>query len=228
MPMVKRIVDVCLSIVALILVAPVILVVALTIKLGSRGPVFFRQVRVGRNGKLFRIFKFRSMVVNADKIGGPSTKGDDPRITAIGKVIRRLNLDELPQFLNVLKGDMSIVGPRPEVPQYVAMFTEAEKAILTVRPGITDWATIWIRDEGKILAGSDDPEQAYLQKIWPEKHRLALEYVKRQSLLVDLTIMFQTLKVHLLDRIFPPAGPRSEHATIRTTTWPGSGGRQGR
>ena len=145
------------------------------------------------------MYKFRTMVVNADKIGGPSTPADDPRITRIGRWLRRFNLDELPQFLNVLKGEMSIVGPRPEVPQYVAMFTEEERLILTVRPGITDWATLWIRDEGKILAGSNDPEKTYMEKIWPEKHRLALQYIRKHSLWVDLEIMLKTLKV-LFDR----------------------------
>jgi lipopolysaccharide/colanic/teichoic acid biosynthesis glycosyltransferase len=139
------------------------------------------------------------MMVNADKIGGPSTPADDSRITRIGRWIRRFNFDELPQFLNVLKGEMSIVGPRPEVPQYVERFTEQEKLILTVRPGITDWATVWIRDEGQILAGSHDPEKTYMEKIWPEKHRLALQYVESHSLWVDFEIMLKTLQV-LFDR----------------------------
>jgi len=203
--MLKRSLDIVLSAVALLVFSPVFVVVAIAIKCGSPGPVFFRQVRVGRFGKSFKIFKFRTMVANADRIGGPSTKADDPRITPVGRWIRRLNLDELPQFINVFKGEMSIVGPRPEVPQYVALFTEEEREMFSVRPGITDWATLWIRDEGKILAGSEDPEKAYMEKIWPEKHRLALEYVKRQSFLVDVQIMLQTLKVHLLDRIFSSA-----------------------
>lgn len=201
--MLKRCVDVMISAVTLSIVWPVFLVVGVMIKCTSPGPVFYRQVRVGRHGKFFRIFKFRTMMINADRVGGPSTKGDDPRITPVGRWIRRLNLDELPQFINVLKGEMSIVGPRPEVPQYVALFTQEEKAILTVRPGITDWATLWIRDEGKILAGSEDPEKAYMEKIWPEKHRLALEYVEKQSFWVDLNIMLRTLKVHLFDRVIP-------------------------
>jgi lipopolysaccharide/colanic/teichoic acid biosynthesis glycosyltransferase len=162
--------------------------------------VFFRGVRVGRHGKSFRIIKFRTMVVNADKLGGPSTAADDPRITRMGRFIRRFNLDELPQIFNVLAGDMSLVGPRPEVPQYVALFTEEEKKILTVRPGITDWATLWIGNEGKWLEGAEDPEKVYMEKLWPEKHRLQLEYVRRQSLWVDCQIMLKTLKVHLFDR----------------------------
>jgi len=201
--MVKRLVDLCVASVALLVSSPVFLIVAVLIKLNSPGPVLFKQERIGLHGKPFRIFKFRTMVVNADRIGGPSTAADDPRVTRIGRVIRRLNLDELPQFLNVLRGEMSVVGPRPEVPQYVAMFTDEEKAILSVRPGITDWATLWIRDEGKILEGSDDPERTYREQIWPEKHRLALEYVNHHSLWIDLQIMVKTLEVHLVDRWRP-------------------------
>ena len=191
--------------VGLLLLLPVFGIVGILIKLDSTGPVFFRQLRVGRHGKPFRIFKFRSMVVDADRLGGPSTAADDRRITRTGRWIRRFNLDELPQLINVLRGEMSIVGPRPEVPEYVALFNEEEKEILSVRPGITDWATLWIRDEGRLLAGSEDPERTYLEKIWPEKHRLALEYVRRQSLAVDFDIMVKTLKVHLFDRFKPEA-----------------------
>lgn len=198
--MLKRLFDLVLAAAMFALVSPVVLVVTVLIKLDSPGPVFYRGVRVGRYGTPFRIFKFRTMVMNAEKIGGPSTPADDPRITRTGRFIRRFNLDELPQLLNVLRGEMSIVGPRPEVPQYVALFSEEEKAILSVRPGITDWATVWIGNEGKWLEGSDDPERVYLEKLWPEKHRLQLEYVRRQSLWVDCQIMLKTLKVHLLDR----------------------------
>ncbi|MFQ5850696.1 MAG: sugar transferase [Candidatus Binatia bacterium] len=198
--MLKRLCDIVMSSLALVVLFPIFLIVALLIKIGSPGPVFFRGIRVGRHGKPFRIYKFRTMVVDGDRLGGPSTAEDDPRITRVGKFIRRFNLDELPQFINVLKGEMSVVGPRPEVPQYVELFTEEEKAIISVRPGITDWATVSIRDEGKMLAGSKDPEKTYMEKIWPEKHRLALEYVKNQSLPVDLEIMLKTVRVHLFDR----------------------------
>ena len=139
-------------------------------------------------------------MVNAEVIGGPNSPADDRRITRVGRVIRRYNLDELPQFINVIKGEMSIVGPRPEVSQYVELFTEEEKTILTVRPGITDWATIWIRNEGQVLAGSEDPETAYLELIWPEKRALQLEYVRNHSLWLDFRIMLKTLQVHLFDR----------------------------
>jgi lipopolysaccharide/colanic/teichoic acid biosynthesis glycosyltransferase len=151
-------------------------------------------VRIGRFGKPFRIFKFRTMVVNAEKLGGPSTAGDDPRITEVGKFIRKYKFDELPQLMNVLKGEMSIVGPRPEVKMYVDMFTEEEKSILSVRPGITDWASIWNPDEGAILAGSPDPEKTYMEKIRPEKIRLQLKYVEEKSLWVDFKIIVRTLE----------------------------------
>ena len=199
--MAKRLIDFVLSSIALLTLSPVLLLLALWIKLNSPGPVFYRGTRVGRLGKGFRIYKFRTMVADAENLGGPSTPADDPRITRVGRLLRRFNLDELPQFINVLKGEMSIVGPRPEVPQYVELFTEEEKAILTVRPGITDWATLWVRNEGEILAGSDDPERAYMEKIWPEKHRLELEYVRNQSVWHDFAIMLKTLNVHLIDRI---------------------------
>ncbi len=199
-PVVKRFVDVVVSGAAIILLLPVLLALALLIKVDSSGPVIYTGVRVGLRGRPFKIYKFRTMVARADLIGGPNTPRDDPRITRVGRWVRRFNLDELPQLVNVLKGEMSIVGPRPEVPQYVDLFTEEEKAILSVRPGITDWATLWVRNEGKILEGSDDPERTYMEKVWPEKHRLQLEYVRNHSLWVDTRIMVQTLKVHLFDR----------------------------
>ncbi len=198
--MVKRFVDVVVSAAAIILLLPILLVLALLIKVDSSGPVIYTGVRVGLRGRRFKIYKFRTMVALADLIGGPNTPRDDPRITRVGRWLRRFNLDELPQLVNVLKGEMSIVGPRPEVPQYVDLFTDEEKAILSVRPGITDWATLWVRNEGKILEGSDDPERTYMERVWPEKHRLQLEYVRNHSLWVDARIMLQTLKVHLLDR----------------------------
>jgi len=199
--MLKRVMDIGLSSLALLFLLPLFAAIAVAIKLDSPGPVFFRQERIGRFGKPFRIFKFRTMIVNADKAGPSSTASDDPRITRMGKFIRRFNIDELPQFINVLKGDMSIVGPRPQVPWAVDLYTEEERVILSVRPGITDWATIWIRDEGEILRGSTDPDKDYLEKIWPEKRRLQLEYVRNHSILTDMTIMVRTFQTHLLDRI---------------------------
>ena len=190
----KRIMDFCISAAGLLFLSPVLFFIAWKIKSQDGGPVFYRGVRVGLHGKPFRIYKFRTMVVNADKIGGPSTADDDPRITGVGKFLRKNKLDELPQLINVFKGEMSIVGPRPEVKQYVDMFSEDEKAILTVRPGITDWASIWNSDEGAVLAGSADAEKAYMEKIRPEKIRLQLKYVREHSLWVDLKIIFETIR----------------------------------
>jgi lipopolysaccharide/colanic/teichoic acid biosynthesis glycosyltransferase len=175
--------------------SPLLLVLALLIKLGSRGSIFYRGLRAGRFGKPFRIFKFRTMVVNADKIGGPSTSADDPRLTRLGAFLRRYKLDELPQLINVVKGDMSLVGPRPEVLEETRLYNDQEKHLLDVRPGITDWASIRFRDEGEILRGSADPHQAYREKIRPEKIRLGLEYVQKHSFLTDCRIIFDTLKV---------------------------------
>jgi len=189
----KRLFDITVSLIGILVLSPVLLLVALLIKLDSSGPIFYRGVRIGKDGRAFRIYKFRTMVVNAEKLGGPSTAGDDARLTKIGKLIRKYKLDELPQLFNVLEGDMSFVGPRPEVPLYVNMYTEEEKAILTVKPGITDWASLWNPDEGSILAGSADPEKAYMEKIRPIKLKLQLEYVKKHSFLTDIKIIFLTI-----------------------------------
>jgi len=198
--MLKRIFDIIFSILGLIIFLPLFLIIALLIKKDDKGPIFYRGERIGQFGKPFRIFKFRTMVVNADKIGGPSTADDDPRITKIGKFLRKYKLDELPQLINVLKGEMSFVGPRPEVPFYVNMFTEEEKKILTVKPGITDWASLWDSDEGEILAGSSNPEKTYMEKIRPEKLRLQLKYVNEHSFFVDLKIILETLTKLLFKR----------------------------
>jgi len=210
--MLKRLFDVMVSSLALLLLSPVFALIAVLIKLDSPGPVFFRGHRVGRFGRPFRIYKFRTMVVNAEQLGGPSTSSDDPRITRVGRWIRRFNLDELPQFINVLKGEMSIVGPRPEVPEVVALYPEEEReAVLSVRPGITDWATIWIGNEGERLRGSPDPHRKYLEEIWPEKRRLQLEYIRNQTLWTDLKIIVLTLKVHLIGRFrSSAAGEKAE------------------
>jgi lipopolysaccharide/colanic/teichoic acid biosynthesis glycosyltransferase len=194
--MLKRLFDITLSFIGLLVLFPLFVVIAVLIKLNSKGPVFYRGVRVGLRGRLFRMYKFRTMVVDAEKLGGPSTPADDPRITRIGRFLRRRGkLDELPQLINVLEGDMSLVGPRPEVPQYVALYTDEEKAVLRVRPGLTDYASVWNSNEGEILRGSQDPEKDYMEKIKPEKIRLQLKYVKNHSFWVDLTIILQTLKV---------------------------------
>jgi len=190
----KRPLDILFSSAGLLLLSPLLFGLAVRIRMEDGGPIFYRGLRIGLHGQLFRIFKFRTMVVDAERMGGASTADDDPRITRIGKKLRKHKLDELPQLINVFLGDMSLVGPRPEVPHYVNMYTEEEKAILTVRPGITDWASLWNPDEGAILAGSLDPEKTYMEKIRPEKIRLQLKYVRERSFWTDIRIIFSTLK----------------------------------
>lgn len=204
---VKRLFDVLVSFTALVLLSPLLVLIALIIKLTSSGPVFYRGERISLGGRVFRIFKFRSMVVNADKIGGSSTSERDVRVTAIGKFIRKFKIDELPQLLNVLFGDMSLVGPRPEVKWCVDMYTEEEKAILTVRPGITDWASIRFHNEGEIIAqsGIKDADQAYLTLIRPEKLRLQLKYVRERSFWKDFLIILQTVSRLFTTRFMPAA-----------------------
>ena len=191
----KRLIDFVSSTIGLLIFSPVLVLIAILIKIDSQGPVFYRGARAGRDGRSFRIFKFRSMVTNADKIGGPSSSADDPRITKVGAFLRKYKLDELPQLLNVWLGQMSLVGPRPEVMQEVLLYTDEEKRLLEVRPGITDWSSIKFRDEGEILRGSVDPHQAYREKIRPEKIRLGLEYVNQHTTWIDMRIIFQTFKV---------------------------------
>jgi lipopolysaccharide/colanic/teichoic acid biosynthesis glycosyltransferase len=192
--MLERLFDIFFSLFGLILVSLLFLVIAILIKQESPGPVFYRGLRVGKNGKPFRIFKFRTMVLDAEKLGGPSTASDDPRLTKVGKFLKKYQLDELPQLINVLLGEMSLVGPRPEVKMYVDMMSEEErKTILSVRPGMTDLASLWDFHEGEILRGSPDPEKTYQKKIRPEKIRLQLEYVKKRSFLLDLKIIIKTI-----------------------------------
>lgn len=200
--MLKRLFDIIFSLVGLLLLSPLFVFIAIMIKRDSKGPVFYKGERIGRFGEPFRIYKFRTMVANADKLpGGPSSPDDDPRVTKVGRFLRKTNFNELPQLLNVLKGEMSFVGPRPEVKTYVDMFTEEEKAILSVLPGITDWATIANPDEGAVLAGSDDPEKTYMEKIRPEKIRLQLKYVRNHSFWIDLKILLKTFQILLKNRL---------------------------
>jgi lipopolysaccharide/colanic/teichoic acid biosynthesis glycosyltransferase len=189
----KRLVDVLGSTIALISSSPVLFGLAVLIKLDSRGPVFYRGVRVGRHGRPFRIFKFRTMVVNAEQLGASSSADDDPRLTRVGRFLRRYKFDEVPQLLNVLLGHMSLVGPRPQVQWAVDLYSEQERQLLSVRPGITDYASIRFRNEGEILRGSADPDRDYLEKIAPEKMRLALEYVRNRSLWIDTKIVLATV-----------------------------------
>ena len=193
--MLKRLFDIIFSLLGLILVSPLFLFIGILIKRESPGPAFYRGKRVGKNGKEFRIFKFRSMVLDAEKIGGPSTSADDPRLLKIGKFLKKHNLDELPQLINILKGEMSFVGPRPEVPSEVETYDEeTKKIILSVKPGITDLATLSNIHEGEILRGAADPHEAYRKLIKPQKLNLAKQYVKNQSFWLDLKIILKTLK----------------------------------
>jgi lipopolysaccharide/colanic/teichoic acid biosynthesis glycosyltransferase len=190
---VKRAFDLLGSMLGLLVLSPVLFFIALLIKVGSKGPVWYRGLRVGRSGVPFRIFKFRTMVANADKIGASSTPDNDPRITRVGRFLRKYKLDELPQLINVLVGEMSLVGPRPQVPWAVELYRDEEKALLTLRPGITDYASIRFSNEADILRGSLDPDKDYLEKIAPEKIRLGLEYVRNRNLWVDMRIISATL-----------------------------------
>ena len=204
--MAKRLFDITLSLLALVLLCPLLLAVALWVRLDSRGPVLFRQQRVGRGGQPFAILKFRTMQVNAEAAGLQITVGQDPRITRTGRWLRRSKLDELPQLLNVLRGEMSMVGPRPEVPRYVALYPADQRAtVLSVRPGITDLASLAFRDESTLLARSADPERTYVEEILPIKLRHACDYVARRSLWLDLHILARTALVLLgLQDTAPP------------------------
>lgn len=193
--MLKRIFDIIFSFFGLILVLPVLAIIAFFVKLGSEGSVFYRGLRVGKDGKKFRIFKFRTLVAQAEKMGGPSTSADDPRMTKVGAFLRKSNLDELPQLIDVLRGKMSFVGPRPEVPQEVETYDEETKnIILSVRPGMTDLATLANVHEEEILKGSDNPHKTYQEIIKPQKIKLAKEYVKTRSFFKDIEIILKTLK----------------------------------
>ena len=194
--MVKRLFDVLFSAGALIVLAPLMLAVAVWIKIDSPGPVLFRQARVGRGGKLFNILKFRSMRVDAAAQGPQLTVGDDPRITRAGAWLRKYKIDEFPQFINVVLGDMSLVGPRPEVPRYVNLYPPAVRdLVLSVRPGITDTASIAYRDESEILRRSADPERTYVEQVLPAKLELSQRYVRERSLAGDLAIIGRSIRI---------------------------------
>lgn len=183
---------------ATLLLSPLLLAIAIVLRCGDSGPIFYRSVRAGLGSKPFVMFKFRTMVANADRLGGPSTPEDDPRITPMGHWLRRYKLDELPQLWNVVRGDMSLVGPRPEIFAETQDYTAEERRLFDVRPGITDWASIRFRNEGEILRGSQDPHRTYRETIRPEKIRLGLAYVQHRSMRVDLAILFETCRVLLV------------------------------
>jgi len=190
---IKRLMDIVISCVVLVLASPLILIVAVMVWAGDRHNPFYVAPRVGRNGVIFQMIKFRSMKVGADRSGVDSTAGSDARITHIGRLIRKTKLDELPQLINVLRGEMSLVGPRPNVEREVRMYTAAERGLLSVRPGITDLASIVFSDEGDILDGSPDPDLLYNQIIRPWKSQLGLIYVERQTFLLDIKVLVLTI-----------------------------------
>lgn len=191
---VKRIFDLFASACGLVLLSPLFVLIAILIKSDSKGEVFFRQERVGMKGRLFRIHKFRTMSVEAERKGLQITVGSDCRITRVGAVIRKYKIDELPQLIDVLLGDMSLVGPRPEVPKYIACYPEhIRKKVLSVRPGITDWASIRFKDENKILGEASDPEAAYIKEVLPIKQAYYVEYVESRSFFGDVFIIFSTI-----------------------------------
>ena len=190
----KRIFDIVASRIGLILLSPLFVILAIWIKCDSIGPVFYKQVRVGRNNMDFQLFKFRSMRVGSDKKGLITVGGHDPRITRSGYYIRKYKLDEFPQLINVFKGDMSLVGPRPEVRKYVDMYTEEQMHVLDVRPGITDLASIRYRNENELLERVNDPDKYYVEVIMPDKLRINLEYVARHSFTFDIRLIFQTFR----------------------------------
>ena len=191
--MLKRLFDIVASLIGLVLFSPVLLAMAVWIKLDSPGPVFYLGRRAGRNGKPFKIVKLRSMLVDADKAGKPTISDDDPRITRSGRFIRRFKLDELTQLINVLKGDMSLVGPRPEIVYKVECLDEEGRKTLAVPPGITDWASIWNSDQGRLVAGVPNPDEAYEKIIFPHKLKLRLYYCETRNMLVDLKLIVYTV-----------------------------------
>lgn len=190
----KRLFDLFWTVPGVILLSPLLAMVAVWIKLDSSGPVFFRQTRVGRYGKLFQVMKFRTMVIDAEAKGLKITVGRDPRITRSGHFLRKYKLDELPQLFNVLHGEMSLVGPRPEVPEYVACYpTDVRDKVLSIKPGITDRASIEFKDENRLLAGAADPARTYIEEILPVKLRYYVQYADEQSLWLDYCLIMRTL-----------------------------------
>ena len=190
---IKRIFDIICSSLGLIVLSPMLIIVTILIKKGSDGPVFFKQIRVGENEKEFLILKFRTMVVDAEKLGKQITIGNDSRITKIGALLRKYKLDELPQLINVFKGEMSLVGPRPEVPRYVKLYTEEQRKVLKIKPGITDLASLRYKDENDLLGDKQDPEAFYINTVMPDKLSLNLEYMKKNNVIFDIYIIIKTI-----------------------------------
>jgi lipopolysaccharide/colanic/teichoic acid biosynthesis glycosyltransferase len=191
--MLRRAFDVTAAGLGLVVLSPLFAVVAVAVKASSPGPVFFRQERVGRGGRTFRIHKFRTMRADAERLGGQLTVGADPRITSVGAFLRKSKIDELPQLIDVVQGTMALVGPRPEVPRYVALYTAEQRRVLDVRPGITDPASIQYRDESAVLVAAADPERAYVDEIMPHKLAINLAYLARRTLASDVGVILATL-----------------------------------
>jgi len=189
---IKRGFDIVAALGGLLLLSPLFLLIGLLVRLDSPGAIFFRQERMGKGFRPFHIYKFRTMVQDAPRKGGPITFGNDPRVTRVGNVLRKTKIDELPQLINVLKGEMTFVGPRPEVPKYVLLFRQDYEEILKVRPGITDLASLKYRDEATILGRSENPEEEYIGRVLPDKIKLAKEYIRRSSFLFDLSLILKT------------------------------------
>lgn len=192
--MLKRSFDILSSGLGLLLISPILLIVSLAIALSSKGGVFYKQSRVGLNGVNFNILKFRTMFTGSDKKGLLTVGDRDPRVTPIGYYLRKYKLDELPQLINVLIGDMSLVGPRPEVSKYVNLYSKEDRVVLSIKPGITDYASIYFRNENEILNSSSNPEKKYIEEVMPMKLELNKKYIEEKGLLTDLKIIFMTLK----------------------------------
>jgi lipopolysaccharide/colanic/teichoic acid biosynthesis glycosyltransferase len=190
---IKRSFDIAVAAMGLVVLSPLMVIFAVLIKCDSEGPVFFKQRRIGKNFRAFAIYKFRTMKENSELSGPVITVGEDPRITRIGRFLRKTKLDELPQLINVLKGEMSLVGPRPELPRFVELFQREYAEILTVRPGITDLASLKYHDEAKLIGEFPNPEEEYVMSILPDKIRLAREYIDRSSIVFDLSLILRTL-----------------------------------
>jgi lipopolysaccharide/colanic/teichoic acid biosynthesis glycosyltransferase len=191
--MIKSSFDWITSFIGLVLLLPVFCIVGVLIKLDSSGPVFYLQERVGRNGKLFRLFKFRTMRMQADKLTAITVGDRDPRITRVGFYLRKYKLDELPQLINVFRGEMSLVGPRPELEKFVKLYDQEQQKVIAVKPGITDYASIQFRNENQLLEGKTDPIDFYIREIMPVKLKLNLAYIQEQSFWVDLKVIFRTI-----------------------------------
>ena len=191
--MLIRLLDIVLSLLGLLFLLPIFLILAVWIKFDSQGSIFFRQIRVGKDGRDFRIYKFRTMIVNAEKMGIITIGERDPRITNSGYFLRKYKLDELPQLINVLKGEMSFVGPRPEVRKYVEMYNQEQLKILTVKPGITDYASIEYINEDEILGKSSDPEKTYIEEIMPQKIKYNMKYINNKTMIEYFKIIFLTI-----------------------------------